>query len=217
LSCRSCGESWRRGKFKQFVNTYNTLPTDIISYLVITSNSLNTLEKGIKDIYSLVNDIRELKKRDKISDFFLKVEISFGRKSLGYNPHINILFFGDIGTIKTLAENHNLTVWSRLKDNNEQTVKSIIWYMLKYNNLGIEKGEAVRIALRKRTTLMHSKRFNHKTISYVDEYIDLDFGWMGVYPIRSKAEIALRSEIRDDRAVLSKKLRDFIKLDTFNT
>ena len=215
LSCRNCGENWRRGKFKQFVNCYDTLPTDIITYLVIKSSNFNTLDKGITDIYNLIEDIRELKKRCKIADFYLKIEVSFGKKSLGFNPHINILFFGDVGNIVELASKYNLTVWKKSKLNNEQVVKSIVWYMLKYNNLGIEKGEAVRIALNKRTTLLHSKRFNHKTISYIDDYIDLDFTWMGVYPIRSKEEILFRNKIKNDRAILSKSLRDFIKNDTF--
>lgn len=209
LSCSFCGESWRRGKFKQFVNTYKVADNDSITYLVIKSNSLNTLGQGIQDVYALIEELKELKKRGKISDFYSRFEVSFSKNTLGFNPHLNILFFGDIGGIKAMAKEHNLSVWSCKKKNDENTVKSIIWYMLKYNKIGQEEGEAVKKALDRRRTILHTKRFNHKNINYLDDFLDLDFSFLGVYPIRSKAELKLREEIKNEKKKLNLKLKNF--------
>jgi hypothetical protein len=210
FSCKVCGGNYQRGKFKQFITVFEHNPKDIITYFVIKSSSICSLREGLSNIFLFLEDIKKLKKRNNISDFYSRIEVSFKNSSLGFNPHINMLFFQDVLLIEEIAEKYNLTVWKRKKENKKDVILSLIWYFLKFNNIGIEKGEAVRIALNKKRQIIHSSRFNTKNISYIDELIDIDFSFLGVYPIRSKEEILLREEVKKERAKLNKKLKTFI-------
>ena len=58
--------------------------------------------------------------------------------------------------------------------------------------------------------MFYTKEFNNKTQDYIDEFIDIDFGFLGIYPIRTKAEIELRKKIREERKELNKKLKNLI-------
>lgn len=216
LCCSKCGESWQKGKFKAFVNRLPSVieTSSILTYIVIRSNEFNTLGQGIAELMGFIDDLRELKKRAKLSTSFSRLEVSFGKKNLGFNPHLNMLVWGDTGEIEKLSKLHGLKLWKQSKENSIMVAKSIAWYMLKHNKIGVEKGEAVRIALNKRSQLLYTKEFNHKTISYIDEYIDIDFSFMGIYPIRSKAELKLREEIRETKAKLNQSLKNLIANET---
>lgn len=212
LSCPKCGEIWRRAKFKAFIECLPAVIkyNKILTYIVIKSNELNTLREGLSEILNFMDDLRELKKRGKLPTIYSRLEVSFGKKYLGFNPHLNMLVWGDISKIIELAKKHNLKFWKRSKENNIDTAKSIAWYMLKFNNIGIEKGEAVRKALNKRTTLFYTKEFNHKTEDYIDEIIDIDFRFLGVYPVRSKAEIEFRKFMKEVKRKLNQELKRII-------
>ena len=216
LSCRKCGESWQKGKFKAFANCLPSVveASDILTYIIVKSNELNTLSQGISDLMGFMDSLREAKKRGKLTTSFSRLEVSFGKKSLGFNPHLNMLVWGDFLEIERLSKLHSLKLWKQSKKNSITVAKSIAWYMLKHNKIGIEKGEAVRIALNKRTPLLYTKEFNHKTISYIDEFIDIDFSFMGVYPVRSKKEIKLRDSIREAKAKLNQSLKNLIASET---
>lgn len=209
LSCKHCGENWRRAKFKAFAESLPSVigDTDIITYLVIKPWEFLTLRDGIERMFSYLDLLREEKKRGRLPVMFSRLEVSFGKKNLGYNPHLNIICFGDPASLISLALGLDLKVWHKKKDGKKDTALSLAWYILKFNNIGIEKGEAVRRALNRRTPLLHSKEFNHKTINYIDEYIDIDFSFMGVYPIRSKEEIRIREKIREERQKLNRKFK----------
>ena len=212
LCCSKCGKSWQRGKFKAFANCLPSVieASNILTYIVIRSNELNTLGQGISELMGFMDDLRESKKRGRLATSFSRLEVSFGKKNLGFNPHLNMLVWGDISDIERLSKVHNLKFWKKSKENSSTVAMSIAWYMLKHNNIGIEKGEAVRISLKKRTTLLHTKEFNHKTINYIDEFIDIDFSFMGIYSVRSKAEIELRNSIREAKAKLNQSLKNLI-------
>jgi len=90
------------------------------------------------------------------------------------------------------SQAHNLLIYKRQKQANINVLKSLGWYILKFNNMNIEQGEAVRKAIKKRNTILYSEAFRHK--DYTDELTQIDFSFMGVYPIRSKEEIKLRNE-----------------------
>jgi hypothetical protein len=181
--------------------------TEIITYLVIKPLEFLSLRDGIERIFLYLDDLREEKKRGRLPVMYSRLEVSFGKKNLGFNPHLNIISFDDPRHLIEIATRHGLKIWYQKKDNLQDTALSIAWYILKFNNIGIEKGEAVRKALNRRTTLLHSKEFNHKTINYIDEYIDLDFSFMGVYPIRTKKEIEIREKIREERRKLNQKFK----------
>ena len=213
LSCSYCGSSWQRGKFKGFIQSLNTLhqeqnQKDIsLTYIVIRSNNLGSLKEKLHNISTLTEKLKELKKRGKLGVFFGRLEVSFSKVNLGFNPHLNLLVWGDVSPFKKVSHELNLNFWSQNKTNDKDTALSIAWYMLKFNNIGIEKGEAVRKALNRKRTILNSTEFNFKSINYIDEYIDIDFSFLVVKPIRSKKEILLRSEHKKTLQELRRKLK----------
>jgi len=212
LSCKSCGEFWQKAKFKAFAESVMKVVNnnESLTYVVVKCNDICTLRQGLDKILSLLDDLRELKKRGKLPAIFSRLEVSFGKKNLGFNPHLNLLIWNDVATVRKLVLKHDLKFWMRSKENSVDVAKSIAWYMLKFNSIGIERGEAVRRVLNKRSTMFYTKEFNHKTLDYIDEFIDIDFSFLGVYPIRSQAEIELRKKIREERKRLNRKLKKLI-------
>jgi len=218
LSCATCGANWQRGKFKAFTSSLETFESDsnsILSYIVIKSKKMGSLRSKIGDLFLLMDKLKELKKRNKLPNFFGRLEISFSKGSLGFNPHLNLLVWGDYETFQTVSLELSLSFWRRKKTNDDNTIKSIVWYMLKYNNIGIENGEAVRKVLKMRRTIITSKDLTLKTVNYIDEIIDIDFSFMGTYPIRSKEEIALRAEHKNTLRDLRNKLKHNIEKFSF--
>ena len=214
LSCRFCGEGWQRAKFKGFTQCLDnldevTLLSDTaLTYIIIRSKKMGTLREKLKELLILMNEIKELKKRGKLGVFFGRLEVDYTKGRLGFNPHLNLLVWGDSSVFKSLAKSLSLVFWSRKKDNDKKTAKSIAWYALKFNPIGIEKGEAVRVALEKKRTVIHSREFNFKTISYIDEIIDMDFSFLGVYPIRSKKGILWREIKKRINKYLDAKIKE---------
>jgi len=208
LSCKTCGETWQKAKFKGFCSSFKFSNKDSITFLVIKPDYLNSLTVGVSLMFGFINELRDLKKRGKICDFYSRLEVSFGKQYLGFNPHLNIVCFGDTKSIEEAVKTHGLGIYKRKKENDINVVKSLLWYILKYNPLGVEKGEAVRKAFDKKSSVLHSKRFNSK--SYIDEIIDIDFSFMGVYPIRTKEELIFRAKIKDERAKINKKFKKFL-------
>ncbi|MBU1666939.1 hypothetical protein KKC13_00850 [bacterium] len=186
----------------------------ILTYIVIKSNKFGTLREKLNDLIILLDEVKELKKRGKLPSFFGRLEISFKRDKLGFNPHLNLLVWGDYSIFQNLANSLGLNFWHKNKNNDTNTIKSIVWYMLKFNSIGIEKGETVKKALNKKRTIINSSDFSFKTINYTDEYIDIDFSPMCVYPIRSSTEVLLRSEHKKTLQFLRKKLK--LKIDKAN-
>jgi len=218
LSCATCGANWQRGKFKAFTSSLELFESDsnvILSYIVIKSNKMGSLRSKIGDLFLLLDRIKELKKRNKLPSFFGRLEISFIKGSLGFNPHLNLLVWGDHEAFKLLSSELGLTFWRRQKTNDDKTIKSIAWYILKYNRVGVEKGEAIRKVLEMRRTILTSKNLTLKTINYIDEIIDIDFTFMGTFPIRSKKELALRAEHKETLKALRVDLKSNISLVSF--
>jgi len=215
LSCATCGANWQRGKFKAFTSSlelFESNPRVILSYIVIKSNKLGSLRSKITDLFLLLDQIKELKKRNKLPSFFGRLEVSFSKGSLGFNPHLNLLVWGDYEAFKLLSLELSLSFWRREKTNDDKTAKSIAWYMLKYNSVGVENGEAVRKVLGMRRTIITSKDLTLKTVNYIDEIIDIDFSFMGTFPIRSKEEIALRLKHKNTLKALRLDLKSKISL-----
>jgi len=209
FACKYCGDIWQKKNFINVCNGLNgvNLNDSIITYFIISSDYFGSLNNKLNQLLPFYNDLKELKKRNKLDVFYSRLEISFKKSKLGFYPHFNIITFSDIDKtkIKELAIKHGLKVWNRKVDNDINEVKKVFWYILKYNNLGIEKGEAVRIALNKKRTILHSKHFNSDNdLDYLKEISNIDFGFMGVYPIRTPEEILLREEIRKKRQELNK-------------
>jgi len=196
LSCPTCGSHWHKRKFKAFAQCFDEvtfLSETPLTYIVISSNKLGTLREKSKILFELLEKIRELKKRGKLPIFFGRLEFSFN-ESLGFNPHLNLIVWGDYSMFKNLSHELNLRFWYKKKTNDNKTAKSIAWYMLKFNNIGIEEGEAVRKVLNRQRTIIHSKEFTYKEPDYIDDIID--FSFMGTYPIKSKEQIRLEKEHR---------------------
>jgi hypothetical protein len=212
LSCPTCGSNWQRGKFKGFsqcldnLDEVHSLSNTPLTYIVITPNRFGTLGEKSKVIFELLEKMKELKKRKKLPLFFGRLEFSIKNISLGFNPHLNLIVWGDYSIFKKLSHELNLRFWFRKKTNDMETVQSIAWYMLKFNKIGIEEGEAVRKLLDKKRTISNSREFAFKDFNYINEYIDIDFSFMGVYSIKSKEEIRLEKEHRETLKKLRIKL-----------
>lgn len=202
LSCPTCGENRRKKNFKEFAQGLDTfLNTESqtntpLTYIVISLSGFSSLRNKLNKIINFTDEVRELKKRNKLPVFYSRIEVSF-KAPTKFHPHVNLLVWGDHSPFKQLCKKLKLNYWSRKKNNNRKTALSIAWYMLKFNNIDTERGEAVRIALNKKRPLLHSKEFNVKKNSYIDEIIDMEFVLWEYYPIRSKEEIKLREERRE--------------------
>ena len=213
LSCSYCGSGWQRGKFKGFIQCLDTFHKEqnqkdvSLVYIVIKSKKLGSLKEKLDEVLTLIEKLKELKKRGKLGVFFGRLEFAFSKRNWGFNPPLNLLVWGDGSLFKNTSDELDLSFWSQKKINDKKTAKSIAWYMLKYNNIGTEKGEAVRKALNKKRTIFSSREFNFKSINYIDEFIDIDFSFLGVYPIRSKTEIELRDEHKKTLQGLRSKLK----------
>ena len=209
FTCSVCGGHLQKKRFKNFTNSYTRIDTDIITYIVIKPSKITILEDNLNTILNFMDDLRTLKKNKKIGDFYSRLEVSFS-KDLGFNPHLNILSFGDFTEIKKLLKDYDLTFWSRKKENNKDTIFSIIWYMLKFNSIGKEQGKAVKTALNRRRAILYSNRFTPKKDSCDMEFIDTNFSFLGTKPIRSKEEVFYRKEIAKERKKINLKLKKFL-------
>lgn len=210
LSCETCGENWQKGKFKGFCQCFDTLqtePSQEVSFITIGTKKIGSLEIKLYDLFYFIDEVKELKKRGKLGLFFGRLEVSFKKEKLGFYPHFHFLVWGDCSEFKTLSDKLDL----KFHKTKAKNIKNSAWYMLKFNSIGIEKGEAVRKALNKKRTILHSKEFNFKTINYIDEIINIDFSFLGVKPIRCKEEVRLRAEhkknLREQRALLNTKIK----------
>jgi len=204
LSCKHCAENWQRGKFKGFCQCLETLQQEApqqVFFITIGTKKIGNLKIKLTDMFQFIEEVKELKKRGKLGIFYSRLEVSLNE--LGLYPHFHFLVWGDCPTLKTLSADLDL----KFHKTKVKNIKNSAWYMLKFNSIGIEKGEAVRKALNKKRTILHSKEFNFKTISYIDEIIDIDFSFMGVYPIRSKEEIFLREQRRESSKVWNAKIK----------
>jgi hypothetical protein len=213
FACKYCAEIWQKQNFLKFCNGLDRFTKSdfnsnkSITYFVIKAYEILNLNDGLEECYLFLKELRELKKRDNLSPFWLNLEVSFGKKSLGFNPHINLIYFGNKEDIESIAMNFKLKCWSAKKDNNINTIKSIAWYSLKFNNIGLEKGEAVRLALNKRKTTMHTKHFNSS--NYLEDIRYIDFGFLGVYPIRTKKEVYYRKKYKEELKKLREKYKKY--------
>ena len=219
LFCRHCAGVWQKNNFKNFSNTLKINSNDSLTYLVIKSKSINNLSGGLRDCYGVIEGLRELKKNDKIDDFYLRLEISFSNDELGFNPHLNILAFGNINLIEDLAKTYDLTVWKQSKKNDKNTALSVVWYMLKYNHVGEDKAKVIQYILKKRRTILMSQRFtiiNKDKNNIFDEVANMDFSFLGIKPIRSKEEVALRIYLKEERKKLNLMLKNLLKKEEAN-
>jgi len=213
-SCEYCGIGWRIRHLNGFMHCLETLHEsqpqhDIpMYYVVIGSNKFGTLDCKLSDFTLLLKEVSNLKKRGKLGVFFGRLEVSFKSAKWGLYPHLNLLVWGDYSKFETLAKTLGLTFWYNKKKNNLDTAKNIAYYMLKFNPIGIERGEAVRKAHNGRTTIIRSREFNFKSSDYTDEIIHTDFSFFGVYPIRSKKGILWREIKRRINKYLNAKIKE---------
>lgn len=211
LSCRDCGESWQRKEFKRFCEgSKNLTRNEILTYLVIKPVQIIGLHRGIGIIYGVIEELREEVKRQRLTGaFFGRLEVSFSQQ-YGFNPHLNLLAYGNIVPFLEIFMRHDVKVWRRVKENNMQTAYSIVWYMLKYNPIGYDKGELVRKILNRRQTVINSRHFNGLDLPEEVTAGDIDFRFMGTCKIRYREEIEARREhaakLRKERAALREKI-----------
>lgn len=206
FTCKVCGGHLQEKRFKSFVNSYVYRDDDIITYAVLKSNTIKNLEDGLEDCFTFLDHLRALKKHNKICDFYSRLEVSFSNNFLGFNPHINIIFFGNFDVIFALAKKSNLTIWKQKKDNKKEVVLSLVWYILKFNN--IPNTPTVKLAINKKRVVLHSQRFNKKTEKTSE--LTKNFYENITFPIRSKKEVLYRKYIKEERRKLSKKLKKFL-------
>lgn len=204
LYCLKCGEIWRSNNFRRFATSYKYDTNDSITYLVISFAGLVNLSTKLDNLFQFIAELRELKKRGRVKDFYLRIEVSHSEK-LGYHPHVNIVTFGDSQVVKNLARAMGLKIWSRNKKNSKNTILSLLWYILKYNSIGYENGRILVHFLNKRRTILHSYRFDCK-----DTIVQQDYLFMGTYKVRDEEEVDFRHQIKVKRQRLSKKLSQYL-------
>jgi len=207
-SCKKCGETKRKKEYATFSKTKIPNSEDnIITYIVIKNFKNLSLFDGLEAVYSFINELKKISKRKKFNDIYFYGKIEVSLKDICFNPHINLLVWGDIAQIKELAITYNMSFWSKSKDIN---VSSIVWYMLKFNDLGIEAGEAVRRAINKRSTIMTNIKLNKSDDDYINDLMHTVFINNKTYEIKSKEELELeskrRARLRKDRARHKKKI-----------
>ncbi len=210
LSCKYCGEIWRKQRFKNFCDVFDSISLDGEAYyLIFKAEIIANLVEKLEKMYNFINDIRLLKKRNKLDFIYYgRLEVSFKKEKLGFFPHLNMVVFnGCYDILLQLARQHRLKVWRRRIKGGKNGVKNVVWYFLKFNNIGVERGEAVRIALNKRETIIYSKHFTKKDVN-MQELAELDFRFLGVCRIRTKEEIELRKQIREERRKINKKFKE---------
>jgi len=213
-ACKTCGTIYQKRKFLEHINNIS-VDFKSLTYIVLKSNGFGSLQDKIEPLFKYLNEIRLLRKRKKLSgEYFARLEVSFSKFYCGFNPHLNIVALDCAAdTFLSLARKHNLIIYNRQKKPDTDTLKSICWYILKYNPIGIERGEAVRKAIKKRNTILYSNAFKQK--NYCDELTQIDFSFLGVYQIRSKEEIALREErkkiVRKYNKLIKEQQQKFLK------
>ena len=206
LSCKHCGEAWRRRKFCEYCDALPKVlhrlrsknDNPIITYIVIRSNQLLNLKDSMEQIYKFIDYLREEKKRGRLPISYGRLEVSFSKSVLGFNPHLNLIAFENADFFK-VAEKYWLKIWYQNKEFSEDVAKSIAWYILKFNNLGIEKGEAVRRAINKRNTIIYSKDFTPTKRDYIEDFLYMDFSFLGIERVRTPEELELRDRYREIR------------------
>ncbi len=215
LTCPDCARSWQRKEFKTFCEGTKIQPDGILTYFVIKTQRRGNLFYSVDELYKVVDDIREAVKRSRISSvFFGRLEVSFSQ-SMGFNPHLNLITFGDVTPFLEILMRYNLSVYRRIKENDKNVSRSIVWYMCKHNNLGYEKGEIVRTILNKRQTIVSSRHFKNLNIGDVSA-TDVDYSFLKPCPIRYREEVELRSNYasqrRREREALISKIEAIKKL-----
>lgn len=198
LTCSDCGKSWQRKEFKTFCDGTKIPPNGILTYFVIKTQKRGNLFFSLDEIYKVIDDIREAVKRSRISGtFFGRLEVSFSQ-SMGFNPHLNLITFGDVTPFLEIFMRYNLSVYRRIKENDINVARSIVWYMCKFNPLGFEKGEIVRNALNKRQTIVSSRNFKNLGVGDVSP-ADIDYSFLKPCPIRYREEVEIRSVYASNR------------------
>lgn len=207
LTCRDCAESWQRREFKTFCEGTKIPPNGILTYFVIKTQKRGGLGVGLNEIYKVIDDIREEVKRGRLKNvFFGRLEVSFSQ-SLGFNPHLNLLVYGDVTPFLVIFLRYNLSVYRRIKENSATVARSIVWYMLKFNSLGYDKGEIVRQTLNKRQTVINSRHFKGLGVPDDVRAADIDYSFLKPCPIRYREEIDLRAAY----SLARRKERDALK------
>ena len=214
LTCPDCAKSWQRREFKTFCEGTKIPPNGILTYVVIKTQRRANFFSSLEEVYRVIDDIRESVKRSRIRGvFFGRLEISFSQ-SMGFNPHLNLITFGDVAPFLEIFMRYNLSVYRRQKENTQNVARSIVWYMLKFNYLRYEKGEIVRNALNKRQTIVSSRHFKGLGVGDVSAS-EVDYSFLKPCPIRYKEEVELRSvyasKRREERAQLITRINNIRK------
>lgn len=193
LTCPDCARSWQRKEFKTFCEGTKIQPDGILTYFVIKTQRRGNLFYSVDELYKVIDDIREAVKRSRITSvFYGRLEVSFSQ-TMGFNPHLNLITFGDVTPFLVILMRYNLSVYRRIKENDKNVARSIVWYMCKFNNLGYEKGEIVRTVLNKRQTIVNSRHFKGLSVGDVSA-TEVDYSFLKPCPIRYREEIELRND-----------------------
>jgi len=178
--------------FKQFDNFY---------YVVIGSKHIDTLGNNLEEIKSFMRDFSARKNRKrgifKLGQFFSRLEVSF-KSGLGFYPHVNLMFF-NVGLLDLQEELYHLCDSNGLKfrifkkEESENTVKSMLWYILKYNKMEWKKSVAVQVACKGLQEIRYSSAFKFTNLNMFDDDILplIDMNFIKVHPIRSGREIEI--------------------------
>ena len=201
--CEDCASNYQKHKFVMHTKELKNSQREKFFYCVIGSKYISTLNNNINEIKEFMRSFSALSSRKrgifKSCDFFMRLEVSFKPK-IGFYPHLNIMFFNvDKSSIESelynILDKHNLKIRIFSKDNNINTIKSILWYILKYNKMDWRKAMAVQIATKGLQEIRYSKMFKYTDIDKLDDEIFpiLDMSFLMPMNVRTRKEVSIRA------------------------
>lgn len=219
--CNQCADNYQKKKFAMHTKELDYTKFDNFFYVVVGSKTITTLRENLEEIKSFLVEFSARKNRKrgifKTAEFFIRLEVSF-RAGLGFYPHINIMFFNvDKSALETelynLCVNNSLKYRSFSKDNNENTIKSVLWYILKFNKMEWKKMLAVQVATKGFQEIRYSSAFKYTDLNKFDDEIlpIIDMSFIKPKRIRSSSEVSIYKKIKDEQKKLNEKKKNSLK------
>lgn len=214
-ACEECGNNYQKRQFALHVKELNFNKLENFHYVVIGSKSITTLNENIEQIKAFMRDFSARKNRKrgifKTAEFFSRIEVSF-RAGLGFYPHVNIMFFNaDLPDIQSelyhLCDGNDLKYRVFKKESSEDTIKSMLWYILKFNKMQWKKSVAAQVATKGMHEIRYSGEFKYTNLNKFDDEILplIDMSFMKVHPIRSGREVAINNAYKRKQSELKQK------------
>jgi hypothetical protein len=217
-ACKECANNYQKRQFALHVKELDFTKLNSFYYVVVGSKRIDTLRTNLEEIKEFMKRFSARKNRKrgifKFGEFFSRLEVSF-KHGFGFYPHLNIMFFNvSLSELQEelyhLTDAHELKFKIYRKDADENTIKSMLWYILKYNQMEWKKGVAVQVACKGLQEIRYSTMFRYTDLNKFDDDILplIDMSFMKIHPIRSGREVELNNKIKLERAKLNKKYRD---------